>query len=148
MISLKNGLKYQVTCIMFFMCLLSLKSQTYFGGGLSLNTGNVNSALGAQAKVATGFADKLELNGMFTYYLRKGTLYSFDFDLHYKLFNIADKVFVQPFAGLNFTRTTITDSSLNLGASLRFPTERLTYYLEPKLIFDHSQFVISFGILI
>lgn len=148
MISLKNGLKFQIACIMFFTSLFTLKSQAYFGGGFAINTGDLNSAFGAQARVATGFTNKLELNGMFTYYLRKGTLYSLDFDLHYKLFNVADKLFVQPFAGLNFTRSTITDSSLNLGASLRFPTEKLTYYLEPKLIFDHSQFVISFGILI
>ncbi|MBK9149852.1 MAG: hypothetical protein IPM26_02195 [Saprospiraceae bacterium] len=131
-----------------FLYLQNANSQTYFGGGFAINTGEVNSAFGPQAKIALGFADKLELNGMFTYYLKKGTYYAIDFDLHYKLFNIADKVLIQPFAGLNFTRTNNTDSSLNLGASLRFPTEKLTYYIEPRLIFDHSQFVLSFGILI
>lgn len=127
---------------------LNADAQFYFGGGFSLNTETVYSGFGPQAKLALGLGDKLELNGMFTYYLRKETLYAVDFDLHYKLLSISDKVYINPFAGLNFTRTTITDSSLNLGVSLRFPTEKLTYYLEPKMVFDRSQFVIAFGILL
>lgn len=125
-----------------------LNAQVSFGGGFALNTETVYSGFGPQAKLAIGLGDKLELNGNFTYYLRKETLYALDFDLHYKLLNISDKVFINPFAGMNFTRTTFTDSSLNIGVSFRLPTEKMIYYLEPKLVFDRSQFVIAFGILL
>jgi hypothetical protein len=125
-----------------------INAQVSFGGGFALNTETVYSGFGPQAKLAIGLGDKLELNGNFTYYLRKETLYALDFDLHYKLLNISDKVFINPFAGMNFTRTTFTDSSLNIGVSFRFPTEKLTYYLEPKMVFDRSQFVLAFGILL
>lgn len=143
-----NFRRFLMSVGIVFVISINADAQLHFGGGFSLNTETVYSGFGPQAKLALGLGDKLELNGMFTYYLRKETLYAVDFDLHYRLINISDKVLINPFAGLNFTRTTITDSSLNLGVSLRFPTEKLTYYLEPKMVFDRSQFVIAFGILL
>ncbi|MBK9254789.1 MAG: hypothetical protein IPM42_04820 [Saprospiraceae bacterium] len=137
--------------LLFLTCLAftnSAKAQVYFGGGLTFNTEQGMKAVGIQAKTDFAMNDKFTFNGSFAYYLRKETYFAIDGDLHYKFINISDKFMINPFAGINLTRTTYTNTSLNLGVSFRFPTEKMTYYFEPKYIIDNTQFVFAFGVLI
>lgn len=132
----------------FWGCLFITASnaQFYFGGGMKFNNNSSFKALGLNAKGAYGFNEKFDINVDATYYIAAKASWSFDFDFQYRLFNISEKVFVRPFAGLNFLRTTITENSLSLGASLRVPAEKYTYYVEPRWILDGSMFVFSAGI--
>jgi len=146
------SIKSTLHAFLFFILMLCISNvsnaQVYFGGGLSYNTEPGLKAIGIQAKTDVAISDQFMLNGAFTYYLQKETYFAIDGDLHYKLLNISDKVLINPFAGINLTRTTYTNTSLNLGVSFRFPTEKFTYYFEPKYIIDNTQFVFAFGVLI
>ncbi|MEZ4912419.1 MAG: hypothetical protein R2774_16335, partial [Saprospiraceae bacterium] len=83
-----------------------------------------------------------------TYYFSDDASWSLDGDLHYKLLNINDGGFVlDPFAGINFTRTSTTNNSLNLGLFLKYQTEKMGYFLEPRWILDNNQFVLTVGVL-
>lgn len=117
------------------------------GGGLAYNTSSAMQALGIQGKVAFGISEKLIANGAYTYYFRKGTYYALDADIHYRLINIRDAFYLNPFAGINLTRTTFTNTSLNLGLSMIIPSEYISYYFESKYIVDDSQLVLAFGFL-
>jgi hypothetical protein len=129
-----------------FFYTTTARAQFYFGGGMKFNNNSGFKALGLNAKGAYGFNEKFDINVDATYYIAAKASWSFDFDFQYRLFNISEKVFVRPFAGLNFLRTTITENSLSLGASLRVPAEKYTYYVEPRWILDGSMFVFSAGI--
>lgn len=122
-------------------------SQFYFGGGMKFNTNNEFKALGLNAKVGKDIAEKFDINADISYYIASKASWSFDFDLHYRLLNIGDKIYINPMAGINFTRTTITNNSLSLGASVRVPTDKYTYFIEPRWILDNAQFVFSVGVL-
>lgn len=122
------------------------QAQLYFGGGMKFNNNKDFKALGLNGKVAYGISDKFDINSDITYYLAAKASWSFDFDLHYKLFNISEKVYFRPFAGINFTRTSITNNSLSLGASIRVPSDKFTYYAEPRYILDGGMFIFSAGI--
>lgn len=120
----------------------------HFGGGLSYNTDSLTRALGVQAKLSGPISDKFVLHGMGTYFFRKATYFAIDADLHYQFINFKDKLLINPFAGINLTRTTKTNTSLNLGASFLIFTENFHYYIEPKFIIDDIQFLLSMGIMI
>lgn len=137
-------------CILFFVMMFaySASAQIYFGGGLSFNSNNAYKALGIMGKGGMSVSEKFEINANATYYLSKKASWAFDGDVHYKLFNINDKLIINPFAGINFTRTTITNNSLSLGASLKVPTDRYTYFIEPRWILDNKQFVFTVGVLL
>ena len=122
-------------------------SQFYFGGGMKFNTNNEFKALGLNAKIGKDIAEKFDINADITYYLASKASWSFDFDLHYRLLNIGDKIYINPMAGINFTRTTITNNSVSLGASVRVPSDKYTYFIEPRWILDNAQFVFSVGVL-
>ena len=120
----------------------------HFGGGLSYNADSLMRALGIQAKLSGSISDKFVLHGAGTYFFRKATYFAIDADLHYQFINFKDKFMMNPFAGINLTRTTKTNTSLNLGVSLLFFAENFHYYIEPKFIIDDSQFLLSMGIMI
>lgn len=120
-------------------------AQIYFGGGMSYNSNNAKDAVGAMAKVGVGIANKFDINGNATYYFRKDTPWSFDFDLHYRLINIGESFLIHPFAGFNFTGS---NNSLTLGTSFKVPTEGSTYFFEPRYILDGKQWVFTLGIIL
>jgi hypothetical protein len=120
----------------------------HFGGGLSYNTDSLMRALGVQAKLSGSISDKFVLHGAGTYFFRKDTYFTVDADLHYQFINFKDKFLMNPFAGINLTRTSKTNTSLNLGISFLIFTENFHYYIEPKFIIDDSQFLLSIGIML
>jgi hypothetical protein len=125
-----------------------LSGQWVYGGGMKFNSNSEFSALGINAKVGKDIAEKLDLNVDIAYYIASRATFSLDFDLHYRLFNISDKISINPFAGINFTNTSITNNSLSLGMSFRVPDQKYTYYMEPRWILDNKQFVFSIGVLL
>ena len=135
-----------VFLITFSIC--NGNAQWIFGGGMKYNTNNEFKAIGLNAKVGKDISDKFDLNLDVGHYIASTAKWSFDLDLHYKLFNINDKILINPVAGINFTVTEVVNNSLSLGASFRFADDRFTYYLEPKWILDNKQFVLSVGILL
>lgn len=135
----------------FFFLLLQyniLSSQWVFGGGMKFNNNNEFKALAINGKVGKDIADKLDLNVDIAYYVASKAKWSFDFDIHYNLFNLNDKLIINPMAGVNFTKTSVVNNSVGLGVSFRIPDDDYTYYLEPKWILDHQQFVFSVGVLL
>ncbi|MBK9737874.1 MAG: hypothetical protein IPO92_24235 [Saprospiraceae bacterium] len=139
---------FPIFVLILFFYSVSSNAQIYFGGGLSFNSNPSYKALGIQAKLGIPASDKFDINGNVTYYLASKASFAFDFDVHYKLFNVEDKLLVNPFAGINFTKTEITNNSLSLGISFKVPTEKYTYYIEPRWILDNSQFVFTIGVLL
>lgn len=135
---------------LYALVAIDIKAQEglHFGGGLSYNTDSLTRALGIQAKLSGSISDKFVLHGMGTYFFRKATYFTIDADLHYQFINFKDKLLINPFAGINLSRTTITNTSLNLGASFLIFTDNFHYYVEPKFIIDDSQFLLSMGIMI
>lgn len=123
------------------------QAQFYFGGGMKFNSNNDFKALGLNAKVGKDIAEKFDINADFTYYIASKASWSLDLDLHYRLFNVAERLYISPMAGINFTRTTVTNNSLSLGASLKVPTDKYTYFVEPRWILDNAQFVFSVGVI-
>lgn len=151
-------MKYGYYSILFFIFLvmtpLHVNGQFQFGGGMKFNTNDQFKALGLNAKVGKDIAEKFDINVEIAYYLATKASWSFDFNLHYRLFNLDDKLILNPTAGINFTSTdfdkdskSVLNNSLNLGVSLRVPTDKYTYYIEPQWILDNGQFVFSVGIL-
>jgi hypothetical protein len=151
-------MKYSYYVVLFFVFLwmtpLHVHSQFQFGGGMKFNTNDQFKALGLNAKIGKDIAEKFDINVDVAYYLATKASWSFDFNLHYRLFNLDDKLILNPTAGFNFTRTdfdkdsnSVLNNSLNLGVSLRVPTDKYTYYIEPQWILDNGQFVFSVGIL-
>jgi hypothetical protein len=141
----------------FFICLALIFSVhmisraqegLHFGGGLSYNADSLMRALGVQAKLSGSISDKFVIHGAGTYFFRKETYFAIDADLHYQFINYKDKFAINPFAGINLSRTTKTNTSLNLGASILIFNDNFHYYLEPKFIIDDSQFLLSMGIMI
>lgn len=144
-----NYNKLLFNLLIIFFCSFHFTSsygQFYFGGGMKFNTAKDSKALGLNAKGAMGISDKFDVNVDVAYFIAAKASWSFDFDLQYRFFNIGEKVYVRPMAGINFTRTSITNNSLSLGTSIRVPAEKFTYYLEPRYILDGSQFIISAGL--
>lgn len=138
----------------FIMSHIHVNGQFQFGGGMKFNTNNQFKALGLNAKVVKDIGEKFDINVDIAYYLATKATWSFDFNLHYRLFNLDDKLILNPMAGINFTRTdfdkdskSVINNSLNLGVSLRVPTDKYTYYIEPQWILDNGQFVFSVGVL-
>jgi hypothetical protein len=136
--------------ITFFGFIISLKAQdgVHFGGGLAYNADSLMRALGVQAKFSGSISEKFVIHAAGTYYFRKDTYFAIDADLHYQFINFNDVFRINPFAGINLTRTTKTNTSLNLGASFLIFRENFHYYIEPKFIIDDSQFVLSLGLMI
>lgn len=133
----------------FILLLIGFSSQAQFmfGGGLKYNTNNQFSALAPNAKVVLGIGDNFDINVDAAYYLSKQAGWSFDADLHYRLLTIADKIRIEPFAGLDFTKTTKFTNSLLFGAALKYLGDHNHIYLEPKWILNDKQLVISAGVL-
>ena len=136
----------------FFVLLIStsLKSQDgiHSGGGLSYNTDSLFRTLGVQAKISGSITDKFILHGAGTYFFRKETYYAIDADLHYRFINFNDVFTINPFAGINLTRTTKTNTSLNVGIGFILYRDNYHFYFEPKFIVDDSQFLLSLGLMI
>lgn len=134
----------------FTLSLISVQmsfGQFYFGGGMTFNSNSDYKALGLTGKVGMGVSEKFDLNTNITYYLASRATWAFDFDLHYNLVNLNENFILNPFAGINFTRTDITNNSLNLGLAIKVPTEQYTYYAEPRWILDNNQFVLGIGVI-
>lgn len=142
-----NMRKFFILMVFFTLTLTSLSAQWVFGGGLKFNSNIDFKALGLHAKIGKDISEKFDINTDLIYYLGSKASWAFDVDLHYRLFNISDKVIINPVAGINFTKTSVINNSLLLGASIRFPTDKYTYYLEPKWILDNDQIVIGIGVL-
>jgi|SRR5690606_18212407 len=140
------------TIIVIFGLLISsgIKAQDgiHFGGGFVYNTDSLMRAMGIQAKLSGSISDRFVLHGAGTYYFRKETYYAIDADLHYRFINLNDIFTINPFAGINLTRTTKTNTSLNLGLSFMLFRDNYHFYFEPKFIVDDSQFLMSLGIMI
>lgn len=124
-----------------------LSGQFYFGGGMTFNSNPDYKALGLTGKVGMGVSEKFDVNTNVTYYIASRATWAFDFDLHYNLLNLNDNFILNPFAGINFTRTDITNNSLNLGIAIKVPTEDYTYYAEPRWILDNKQFALGIGVI-
>ena len=145
----------QILIVAFFLLsYFNASAQFQFGGGMKFNTNNQFKALGLNAKIVKDISEKFDINVDVAYYLATKASWSFDFNLHYRLFNLDDKLILNPTAGINFTRTdfdkdsnSVLNNSLNLGVSLRVPTDKYTYYIEPQWILDNGQFVFSVGVL-
>ena len=63
-----------------------------------------------------------------------------------------ENIELAPIAGLNITRASVlgfgaSNTAIQAGAHFKIPAGNMTFYAEPKLIFDGSQFVISGGVL-
>jgi hypothetical protein len=137
-----------ITSILIVGFSATVSSQIYYGGGMSFNSNANYKALGLTAKLGVPVSEKFDLNGNVTYYLASQASFAFDADVHYKLFNLDDRVLLNPFGGINFTRTDITNNSLSLGISLKVIAEDYTYYFEPRWILDNKQIVITIGVLL
>lgn len=125
-----------------------LSAQWKYGGGMKFNNNTEFKALAINAKVGKDIAERFDFNVDIAYYIASKASWSFDFDLHYRLFNINDKLLVDPVAGINFTKTNVVNNSLGIGVFFRIPNEKFTYYVEPKWILDNKQFVLGIGVLL
>lgn len=146
-ILMRNIFKITIVLILVLSFQNLGNSQWLYGGGMKFNSNNDFKAVGLNAKVGKDIGEKLDANLDITYYLASKASWSFDFDVQYRLFNINDILLIRPFAGINFTRTEITNNSLSLGVSFKVPDDQYTYYMEPRWILDHQQFVFSVGAL-
>lgn len=135
-------------CTIILMSPTFLQAQWVFGGGMKFNSNTQFNALAINGKVGKDIAENLDINMDLAYYIASEASISVDFDIHYRLLNIGDKVKINPFAGINFTNTTFTNNSLSLGLSFRASDEKYTYYMEPRWILDNKQFVFSIGLLL
>lgn len=141
---------YKQIILVFTLSIVSTTisfGQWYFGGGMTFNSNPDYKALGLTGKVGVGVSEKFDVNTNVTYYLASRASWAFDFDLHYNLLNLNENFILNPFAGINFTRTDITNNSLNLGVAIKVPTEQYTYYAEPRWILDNRQFVLGIGVI-
>lgn len=127
--------------------LTQMSAQWIFGGGLKYNTNKEFIALGINAKVGKDISEKFDANLDISHYIGSKATWSMDFALHYRLFNIDDKVIINPVGGIIFTKTDLINNSLALGASIRIPSDRFTYYIEPKWVLDNEQILFSVGVL-
>ncbi len=138
--------KFLVFTLSIFISSISF-GQFYFGGGMTFNSNPDYKSLGLTGKVGMGVSEKFDVNTNITYYLASRASWAFDFDLHYNLLNLNENFILNPFAGINFTRTDIINNSLNLGVAIKVPTDQYTYYAEPRWILDNSQFVLGIGVI-
>ena len=149
-----NHLKTLIFMVVFLFGFKGITySQVFFGGGLSFNSNSVFNTVGLTGKVGVWASDKIDLNGNITYYFTNKASFAFDIDAHYKLFNLGDKLYINPFAGINFTRMkdiepNYTNNSLNLGISFRIPSEQYLYFIAPRWILDYKQFVVTIGAIL
>lgn len=140
---------FTLLAFLFFTAIShSVYSQWIFGGGLKFNSNDQFKGVAPHLKVGKDISDNFDINLDFAYYLASKADLSFDIDLHYRLFNIADKVLINPVAGINFTRIESFKNSLSLGASLRILGDKYGYYIEPKYILNDRQFVLGIGVLL
>ena len=146
-LSMKHHLFKGLFVLFLFFHVQHAHSQLYFGGGMKFNSNTEFKALGLNAKVGKDISEKFEINTDFTYYIGSKASWSLDLDLHYRLFNFNDKLFISPMGGLNFTKTSVINNSISLGASFKVPSEKYTYFVEPRWILDDSQFVFSVGVI-
>ncbi len=139
---------FTITIILLFTIGIqqSGQSQWIFGGGLKFNSNDEFKALAPHIKVGKDISEKFDINVDIGYYLSKKAELTLDLDLHYRLFNIADKVLINPTAGINFVKTVNFTNSLSLGASVRVLTDRYNYYVEPKYILNGEQWVFGVGV--
>lgn len=148
-----NPFNMRISRYLIFIFILSIMSvhvsygQFYFGGGMTFNSNPDYKALGLTGKIGMCVSEKFDVNTNVIYYLASRASWAFDFDLHYNLVNLNDNFILNPFAGVNFTRTDITNNSLNLGIAIKVPTDQYTYYAEPRWILDNRQFALGIGVI-
>ncbi|MBK8670561.1 MAG: hypothetical protein IPN89_14340 [Saprospiraceae bacterium] len=144
-------MKYSLKLIIFLFILSTVcfhaEAQFQFGGGMKFNSNTDFKAVAVNAKFKKNVSDRFDGNVDVAYYIASKASWSVDLDMHYRLFNINDKVLLNPFAGINFTKTSLINTSLSLGGSVLVPTDKYTYFIEPRWILDFNQFVFSVGIL-
>lgn len=136
-----------LTSLFLVIFSMSLQGQWIFGGGLKLNSNNQFKGLAPHIKIGKDVAPRFDINVDFAYYIFSAADLSLDVDLHYRLFNIADQVLINPVAGINFTRIESIKNSLSLGVSVRIIDDLYTYYIEPKYILNDKQFVVGIGFI-
>lgn len=137
----------------FLLCFaFNAKSQIQFGAGASYFV-DEPSGLGIQGKGLYVLNEQFDIAGGFTFWLQDFVDYSINADLHYKLLVFGDNITLSPMAGIDLTRVEVfgfgaTDTSLEVGAFFKIPTEKFTFYAEPKLVLGGgSGLVLSGGIL-
>lgn len=140
-------MKYYFTLISFLIAINYSNAQWFFGGGMKYNTNNEFKAVAVNAKIGTSISDKFDMDLDAAYYIASTATWSFDANLHYRLINISDAVYLNPLVGINFTKSSRIYNSLLLGLSLKIPDSKYTYYLEPKWILNEDQISISIGVL-
>ncbi len=113
---------------------------------MKFNTNTDFKALALHLKAGKDIAEKFDINTDIAYYIASKATWSIDFDLQYHLVNLNDNFLLRPFAGINFTKTSVINNSLALGMAMKIPTEKYTYYLEPRWILDNSQLVVTVGV--
>ena len=114
---------------------------------MKYNTNNEFKAVAVNAKIGTSISDNFDIDLDAAYYIASKAKWSFDANLHYKLLNISDAVYLNPLVGINFTKSSRIYNSLLFGLSLKIADNKYTYYLEPKWILNEDQLSISIGVL-
>lgn len=144
---MKRSLQTYLTILGLFLLSFSMQGQWVFGGGLKFNSNNQFKGVAPHLKVGKDIADRFDINVDFAYYLASKADLSLDVDLHYRLFNIAETVLINPVAGINFTRIGSIKNSLAIGASVRIIGDSRSYFIEPKYILNDEQYIVGIGVL-
>jgi hypothetical protein len=129
--------------LLMFSCISVLKAQN-LGMGLSLVP--ESGLFGFQVRGAYNATEKLSLSGAYSYYIKKGTNFSLDFDAQFKIINISD-LSISPFAGINIGKkyTSGVNTALQLGLFIQIPRDGVDFYIEPKAILDANSVIALAG---
>lgn len=133
-------------------------AQIQFGAGASFYVEG-DGAFGLQGKGLYNIDEQFDVAGGFTFWLEDYIDYSINADVHYALLTFGNDITLAGMAGIDYTKfATIdlgpfgsvggSDSSLEIGAFFKIPTDNLSFYAEPKFIIgDGSGLVLSGGVL-
>ena len=125
-----------------------INAQFQYGGGLTLQLDD--SLFGVNGRAALGVSDNYKGVVGATFFFPKNdvSLFVLDFDVHYKLVDLGDRVRFHPFAGLEVvTGAGDTDIGINLGAQFNVNIrDNNDIFIEPKLVLNGlSSLVVTAG---
>ncbi|KXK39993.1 MAG: hypothetical protein J5I52_04580 [Saprospiraceae bacterium] len=130
-------------CIFFFS---QTQAQFKLGAGVKYNANNNFKAFGINGKIEKDVSDAFDVGVDAGYYFGKNISWSFDASLNYHLMGRDVRFQLIPMAGINFSKTANITNSLLLGLSARVVSDNLTYFLEPRWIFNNDQIVLNIGV--
>lgn len=125
-------------CFLAIASITSVQAQFQYGGGATLVLDN--SQFGINGRAALGVSDDYKgvIGATFFFPKNDVSLFVMDFDVHYKLVNIGDRVRLHPFGGLEIlTGAGDTDIGINIGAQFNVNIgDNNDIFIEPKFVIN------------